>query len=110
MLSNPKTEDMWYEKLKTISSLDDIVLNINVPQNDCNKEQCLSLSKIQNFPQKFTLNGLSCNEKRAAICRINPGMTNVPVKPPKFPCMTQSNDKRVKRSRVSGVDETETGI
>ena len=70
MLSKPKTDNMWFEKLRTTISSDDTVLNINVPENECAKGQCLSLSNMPNFPQKFTLNGFSCNDKRAAICRI----------------------------------------
>ena len=109
LLSTPKTDDMWYEKLRTTSSSDGTVLDINVPNNECTKGQCFSISNNSKFPQKFVLNRLSCNEKRAAICRINPGMTNVPVKPPTFPCMTQIDDKRVKRSKLPGNGGVETG-
>ena len=105
LLSKTKTEDIWYEKLRKTSRSDDTVFNINVPKSECIKGQCLSLSQLHEFPQKFTINGLSCKEKRAAICRINPGVVNIPVKPPKFPCMTKNHDKRLKRSN----DGLETG-
>ena len=59
---------------------------------------CIAMNRAQNSPQTFSLMQLNCNAKRFAICRITPPTVPTPKQPTKFPCMTESNDKRQKRS------------
>ena len=98
MVTEPRTNSMWYNKLNEISSIDDMVQDINVAIKGANNGFCLSLVRNLNANQPFTLKPLDCNEKMSVTCRVENSETIFHQKLPTFPCMTPNRISREKRS------------
>ena len=111
LLSTPKTNDMWYEKLVTSSEHNDILRDLIIATTSVDDGSCLALSKDENSPQTYSLSSINCNERRPTICRLNPSISNpVPKKPYKFPCVEKSNIGRRKKRSIDAGSEVEKGI
>ena len=110
MLSGPKTNDMWYNKLGKSPQDGNILENLSLAKDGTELHtgsKCLVLRKYSTLHPKFFLALESCNEKHSAVCRIDPEMVNSLQDAPKFPCITSNQVKR--RKRASG-SESDTGI
>ena len=98
MLTRPKINEMWYEKLSQSPKDENLLQNLNQASDEVSDVKCLTLNKVSKSDPKFSLRVLDCNEKHAAICRVKPQMINDLTKPPKFPCLALNQDGRRKRS------------
>ena len=107
MLSGPKTNDMWYNKLSKSPQDGNILENLNLAIDGKELEsgsKCLVLRKYSKLDAKFFLALESCNEKHSAVCKIDPEMVNSLQDAPKFPCITPNQVKRKKRASGSESD------
>ena len=98
LATEPRTKDMWLNKLQNISNIDDMVQTSNVDINEGNNGTCLSLSINPDGKPPFALKPLDCNEKRKAICILENRNPSSSPKPPRFPCITPHLRSRKKRS------------
>ena len=98
MLSHPKTNDMWYDKLSKSMMDENRLQNLNQAKDDISDDRCLVMSKVSSSDLMFSLGVQDCNVKQAAICRVKPPMIATPPKPPKFPCHKLNQVDRRKRS------------
>ena len=101
MLSGPKTNDMWYNKLSKSPPDGNILENLKLAIDNQELESgsnCLVMRKYSKLNAKFFLALESCDEKRSTVCRIDPGMVNSLENTPKFPCITSNQVKRRKRA------------
>ena len=109
MLSGPKTNDMWYNKLSKSPQDGNILENLNLAIDNQELESgsnCLVMRKYSKLNAKFFLALESCDEKRSTVCRIDPEMVNSLENTPKFPCITSNQVNRKKRASGS---ESDTG-
>ena len=90
LLNSPKTNNMWYDKLRQISNADDILKDLDVATSGADDGSCLALRRVSDSPPKYSLTELDCNEQRHAICRIKPPTIAAPKK--LFPCLEKNND------------------
>ena len=98
MLSHPKTNDIWYDKLSNSIMDESLIQNLNQAKDGISDDQCLVMTKVSSSDPKFSLGIQDCNVKQAAICRVKPQMMATPPKPPKFPCLNLNQVERRKRS------------
>ena len=89
---------MWYDKLSKTLNKDYTLKGIDVASRSSAGGLCIALKRMPNAPTKFSLTSLNCNEQRFAICRLKTPMVPAAKKPPKFPCVSESNNPRRKRS------------
>lgn len=81
--------------LSKIPSLDVNLHKLDLFKNDSQGGgTCLSVNQISDSDYKFGLDIADCNDKRFAVCRIDPPITAAPSKPPKFPCLDPIRRKR----------------
>ena len=98
MLSHPKTNDIWYDKLSKSMMDESLIQNLNQANDGISDDQCLVMTKVSSSDPKFSLGVQDCKLKQAAICRVKPPMMASPPKPPKFPCLKLNQVDRRKRS------------
>ena len=95
MLSNPKTNEMWYDKLNGPSNDEHLLENV---KDGITAAECLVMSKNSMLDPTFILSVGDCTKKHSAICRVAPQRINALTRPPKFPCMQSDRVRRRKRS------------
>ena len=98
MLSHPKSNDMWYDKLRKSMKDESFLQNLNQAKDGISDDQCLVMNKMSSSDPMFSLGIQDCNMKQAAICRVKPPLIVTPPKPPKFPCLNLNQVARRKRS------------
>ena len=103
MLSHPKTNDMWYDKLSKSMKDESLLQNLNQAKDGISDDQCLVMNKVSSSDPMFSIGVQDCNVKQTAICRVKLPMIATPPKPPKFPCLKLNQGDRRKRS--SGNDK-----
>ena len=98
MLSSPKTNYMWYDKI--IKSPDDkyFVENMNLATEGVEFDsECLVLRKYSKLNPKFLLAVEDCNQKHTVTCRLDSTRINSLTEAPKFPCLKPKTAGRRKR-------------
>ena len=98
MLSHPKSNEMWYDKLSKSMKDEFLLQNLNQAKGGISDDQCLVMNKVSSSDPMFSLGVQDCNVKQAAICRVQPPMIATPPQPPKFPCLKLNQVDRKKRS------------
>lgn len=110
MLSRPKTNEMWYNKLSKSQGDNDLLDNLDLDKDGKELEsgsKCLVMKKYSQLNPKMMLAVEACNEKHSVICRIDPQTANSVEEAPKFPCLTSNRSNRRKRaSRTENDSET----
>ena len=103
LVTEPRTNNMWYNKLTKISNIANMIENINTTLAVSNDGVCLSLRYDQKANPPFVLNSMDCKARRSTICKIESPEKSFPQKPPKFPCITQTRrEKRDAKGRYIG--------
>ena len=100
MLSGPKTDDMWYNKLSKSKKDDNSLENLSMAADGKEIDavsKCLVMRKYSKLNPKFAFAAQSCGEKHSAICRLDPQMVSPVTEAPKFPCLEASGNYRTKR-------------
>ena len=98
MLSSPKANHMWYDKI--ITSPDDkyFVENMNLATDGVEfGSECLVLRKYSKLNPKFLLAVEACDQKHAVTCRLDPTKINFVTEAPNFPCLKPKDTGRRKR-------------
>ena len=98
MLSNPKTNEMWYDKLNGPSNYEYLLENVNQLKDGTSDTDCLVMSKNSMLDPELFLSIGDCTKKHSAICKVAPQRVNALTRPPKFPCMQSDHLRRRKRS------------
>ena len=100
MLSGPKTDDMWYNKLSKSKKDDNSLENLSMAADGKEIDavsKCLVMRKYSKLNPKFAFAAQSCGEKHSAICRLDPQMVSPVTEAPKFPCLETGGNDRTKR-------------
>lgn len=88
MLSKSATTDKpWYDSLKDISNIDNVVQIRSTAVKGINDDNCLGIimSKSDSIP--FAMKSLDCNNSAFAICKTE-SSSFAPGQPlPRFPCI-----------------------
>ena len=111
MLSRPKTNQMWYNKLSKSQRDNDLLDNLDLDTDGKGLKsgsKCLVMKKYTQLNPKILLAVEACNEKHSAICRTDPRTANSVEEAPKFPCLTSNRANRRKRASPTQND-SETG-
>ena len=111
MLSRPKANEMWYNKLSKSQGDNDLLDNLDLDKDGKELEsgsKCLVMKKYSQLNPKMLLAVEACNEKHSAICKIDPRTANSVEEAPKFPCLTSNRSNRRKRASTTKND-SETG-
>ena len=98
LLSRPKSDGMWYEKLSQSSKDKNLVENMDIAAGGLSESNCLILSRISKLDTKLAVNVEECTKKHSVVCRMEPQMINPLTRPGRFPCLPPNHSVRTKRS------------
>ena len=98
MSSNPKTNDLWYDKISKSPDDKYFIENMNLATDGIQfGSDCLILRKYSELNPKFLLAVEACNQKHSVICRLDPEKISFVTEAPKFPCLKPKDAGRRKR-------------
>ena len=98
MLSGPKTNDMWYNRLSKFTKDNSVLGNLNLATDGIELgSECLLLKKYSELNPKLLLAVESCNDKYSVTCRLEPEKANSIREAPKLPCLKPIGVGRRKR-------------
>ena len=100
MLTRPKTNDMWYDKLFKSSKGDILLENLSLAADGLSDVKCLVMKKNSKAKPMFSLFVDGCKKKHSAICKYNQEMTKSVPEAPKFPCLAPNHIERRKRATL----------
>ena len=93
LLSEPRTDTMWYDKLSQTSDTDGILKDLNVASSSFKDGSCVAINRFPNSPQTLSITAEDCNEKKLAICRIKPPIASNPKKQTSLSCLEESKGR-----------------
>ena len=95
--SNLNEPNNWVSKLDEKSDISTIVQGFENAKDATTDDTCLTIGKLNNSSYVLAIKPANCYYKRPVICRLDNTSPNLKVNRPKFPCIAQNQETRVKR-------------